>query len=59
MPIIDLKLVGKLSREQKEKIAREFSETLLRVAGKAKETTYLVINEIDGTNFAQGEKFFG
>jgi 4-oxalocrotonate tautomerase len=59
MPYINLKVVGKLSRDQKEQIAREFSETLLKVAKKPKDATYLVIEEVDGANWAQGEKFFG
>lgn len=59
MPYINLRLVGKLNREQKEKIAKEFSDTLLKVAGKPKESTYLVIDEVDGENWAKGEKFFG
>ena len=58
MPFINLKLVGKLTREQKAKIAKEFTDTLLRVAGKPKEYTYLVIDEVSGENWAQGEKFF-
>jgi len=58
MPFINLKLVGKLTKEQKIKIAKEFSDTLLRVAGKPKEYTYLVIDEINGENWAQGDKFF-
>ena len=59
MPYINLKLVGKLSKEQKEQIAKEFSDTLKKVAGKPKEATYLVIDEVDGANWAQGDKFFG
>ena len=59
MPYINLKLVGKLTRDQKEKIAREFSDTLLKVAGKPKEATYLVIDEVAGENWAKGDKFFG
>ncbi len=59
MPYINLKLVGQLNKKQKEAIAKEFSETLLRVAGKKKESTYLVIDEVNGENWAQGEKFFG
>ena len=58
MPYINLKLVGKLSKEQKERIAKEFCDTLLRVAGKSKESTYLVIDEVGGENWAQGDKFF-
>jgi 4-oxalocrotonate tautomerase len=58
MPYINLKLVGKLNKKQKEIIAKEFSDTLLRVAGKKKESTYLVIDEVNGKNWAQGDKFF-
>ena len=59
MPYINLRVVGKLSKEQKKKIARQFSDTLLKVANKPKESTYLVIDEVSGENWAQGEKFFG
>lgn len=59
MPYINLKVVGKLTREQKKQIAKEFSDTLLRVARKPKEATYLVIDEVDGANWAKGEEFFG
>lgn len=59
MPYINLKVVGKLTKEQKAAIAKEFSDTLWRVAKKPKEATYLVIDEVDGANWAQGEKFFG
>ena len=58
MPYINLKVVGKLTREQKEKIAKEFSDTLLKVANKPKEATYLVIDEVSGENWAQGDNFF-
>ena len=59
MPYINLKLVGKLSKAQKEKIAAEFSDTLFKVAGKPKESLYLVIDEVNGENWAKGETFFG
>jgi len=59
MPYINLRLVGKLTKEQKKEIAREFSDTIFKVAGKSKESTYLVIDEIAGENWAKGEKFFG
>jgi 4-oxalocrotonate tautomerase len=59
MPFINLKLVGKLTKEQKEKIAKGFSDTLLKVRGKPKESIYLIIDEVSGENCAQGEKFFG
>ncbi len=59
MPYINLRLVGKLTKKQKAEIAREFSETLLRVAGKPKESTYIVIDEVDAKNWAQGDRLFG
>jgi len=55
MPFINLKLIGNLTKEQKEAIAKAFSDTLFRVAGKPKERMYLVIDE----DWAQGEKFLG
>lgn len=58
MPFINLKVVGKLTKEQKQIIAVEFSDTLLKVAGKPKESTYLVIDEVEGENWAVGENFF-
>ena len=59
MPYINLRVVGKLSKEQKKEIAKQFSDTLQKVVNKPKEYTYLVIDEIPGENWAQGEKFFG
>lgn len=58
MPYINLKLVGKLTKKQKEEIAKQFSDTLLKVASKPKDHTYLVIDEVDGANWAAGDKFF-
>ena len=59
MPYINLKLVGKLTKKQKDQIAKEFSDTLLNVANKPKEHTYLVIDEVDGANWACGDQYFG
>ena len=59
MPYINLRVVGKLSKEQKQAIAKEFSETLERVAGKPKDATYLVIDEVERENWAKGDKLLG
>ena len=59
MPYVNLKLVGKLTRDQKTSIAKEFAETLERIAGKPKNATYLVIDEVDKENWAQGDKLLG
>ncbi len=58
MPYINLKLVGKLTKEQKAEIAKQFSDTLQSVANKPKEHTYLVVDEVPGENWAVGDKFF-
>lgn len=59
MPYINLKVAGKLTREQKQKIAKEFAETLERIAQKPKNATYLVIDEVERENWAQGENLLG
>jgi 4-oxalocrotonate tautomerase len=59
MPFVNLKLIGKLTREQKQQIVSEFSETLLKVAKKPKSATYIVIDEVEAQNWAQGDKLFG
>ena len=48
MPYVNLRLVGKLTKEQKQKIASEFTDTLFRVARKPKDSTYIVIDEVNG-----------
>jgi 4-oxalocrotonate tautomerase len=59
MPIVDLKLVGTLTREQKAQISKEFTETLQRVAGKPPEYTYVVIQEFERQNWAHKGDLFG
>ena len=59
MPYVSLRVVGKLTRQQKTQIAKEFSETLEKVAGKPKSSTYLVFDEVDKENWAKGESLLG
>ena len=59
MPYISLRVAGKLTRDQKTAIAKEFSEVLERIAGKPKNSTYLVIDEVERENWAQGDKLLG
>jgi 4-oxalocrotonate tautomerase len=59
MPYINLKVAGKLTRQQKETIARQFAETLEKVAGKPKNATYLVIDEVEREYWAQGDNLLG
>ncbi len=55
MPYILLQTGGTLTREQKKQIAKEFSDTLLKVAGKPKKATYLVFEEVSRDNWAIGD----
>ncbi|HSA31521.1 MAG TPA: 4-oxalocrotonate tautomerase family protein [Candidatus Omnitrophota bacterium] len=59
MPYVNLKLVGKISRAQKEQIVKEFTATLERVANKPKDHTYVVIDEIAGENWGVGDHLLG
>jgi 4-oxalocrotonate tautomerase len=46
MPYIEVKVAGQLSREQKEVIVSEITDTMKRVAGKLESATYVVITEV-------------
>ncbi len=59
MPYISLRVAGKLTREQKTAIAKDFAATLERVAGKPKDSTYLVFDEVERENWAKGESLLG
>ncbi|TGK04968.1 4-oxalocrotonate tautomerase family protein [Leptospira semungkisensis] len=54
MPYVNLKVAGPLTKEQKKTIVKEFTNTLEKVAGKAPETTYIVIDEVSRENWAKG-----
>ncbi len=56
MPYIQVRVAGKLNREQKESIAKEMTEVMQRVAGKPPEATYVVIEEVPRENWAKGGK---
>ncbi len=58
MPYVNVKVVGKLNKAQKEKISKDISESLLKHAGKAKDHTYIVFDEVSGENWAQGDRLF-
>ncbi len=54
MPYVNLKIAGNLSKEQKAKIAAEFTDTLKRVAHKPESYTYVVIEEVKFEDWAIG-----
>jgi 4-oxalocrotonate tautomerase len=46
MPYVNVKLVGSVTREQKQKIAQEITATLERHAHKPPEYTYITFEEV-------------
>ena len=56
MPYVNVKVVGKLTKEQKEKIAEGITKVLEEVANKPPSATYIVIDEVDRENWAKGGK---
>ena len=52
MPYINVKLAGSLSREQKQQIAKEITDTMQRIAHKPPSYTYIVFDEVAEENWA-------
>jgi 4-oxalocrotonate tautomerase len=52
MPYINVKLAGSLSREQKQKIAKEITDTMQRIAHKPPSYTYIVFDEVEMEDWA-------
>ncbi|SDY44251.1 tautomerase family protein [Nitrosomonas halophila] len=59
MPYVNIRLAGKLSREQKQQIAQEITDTLERVANKPKSYTYIAFDEKPHDSWAIGGKLLG
>ena len=53
MPYINVRVAGKLSKEQKQEIVSDITGTMERVAGKPKSATYVVIDEVPRENWAK------
>ena len=56
MPYVNVKVAGKLTKEQKEKIVEGITKVLEEVANKPPSATYIVIEEVDRDNWAKGGK---
>jgi 4-oxalocrotonate tautomerase len=59
MPFINVKVAGELTEDQKKKIAKEITDTMERVAGKPKNYTYIVFEEVAHEDWAIGGKLLG
>lgn len=56
MPYVNIKVAGKLTKEQKQKIVEGITKLLEEVANKPPQSTYIVIDEVDRENWAKGGK---
>lgn len=54
MPYVNIRIAGKLTREQKRKIAEEITDTLERIANKPKSYTYIAFDELPDEQWAIG-----
>ncbi|NDY42435.1 4-oxalocrotonate tautomerase family protein [Dissulfurirhabdus thermomarina] len=54
MPYVNIRVAGRLSREQKAEISRGVTEVISRVAGKPSNTILVFIDEVERENIAQG-----
>ena len=56
MPYVNVKLAGAISEVQRREIAKEIAILLERVAGKPRDHTYVVVDEIPRDHWGVGEK---
>ncbi|RMA93134.1 tautomerase family protein [Hydrogenothermus marinus] len=56
MPYVNVKVAGKLTKEQKQKIVEGITKVLQDVANKPPEAIYIVIDEVERENWAKGGK---
>lgn len=54
MPYVNIRVAGKLSKEQKQKIAKGVTQVISEVAGKPPESVLLFIDEESAQNIAKG-----
>ncbi|MER2512998.1 tautomerase family protein [Nitrosomonas ureae] len=59
MPYVNIRVAGTLTREQKQRIATELTDTLERVANKPKSYTYISFDELPDENWAVAGKLLG
>ncbi len=52
MPYVNIRVAGTLTREQKQKIAEEITDTLERIGNKPKSYTYISFDEMPHDTWA-------
>ena len=59
MPYVNIHVAKTLTREQKQQIATEITDTLERIAKKPKSYTYICFDELPDENWAVAGKLLG
>jgi 4-oxalocrotonate tautomerase len=59
MPYVNVKLIGKLTHDQKQEISQSITDVLAKATGKDPKWTYVVIEEVEAENWAAAGKLFG
>jgi 4-oxalocrotonate tautomerase len=59
MPFVNVKLAGNVTKEQKQEIAKEITETLAKHAHKPANYTYIVFEEVAHEDWAIGGQLLG
>ena len=59
MPYINVKLAGKLDKNQKQEIAKEITDVMQMVANKPASYTYIVFEEVESEDWAIGGNLLG
>jgi 4-oxalocrotonate tautomerase len=54
MPVVEVKIAGKLTDGQKKEIAEKITALMENVAGKPKKYTYVIFTEKESGDFAIG-----
>jgi 4-oxalocrotonate tautomerase len=58
MPYVNIRVAGKLSKEQKQNISRGVTEVIAREANKPPEAILIFIDEVPHENIAKAGKLF-
>jgi 4-oxalocrotonate tautomerase len=59
MPFVNIKIAGSVTKEQKQEIAKEVTETLTKHAHKPANYTYIVFEEVEHEDWAIGGQLLG
>ena len=59
MPFVNVKLAGSITKQQKQEIAKEITDTLSKHAHKPANYTYIVFEEVEHEDWAIGGQLLG